>query len=115
MSDVPLAVRSSLSEDMSRSAAEAVRFLKVVAHERRLMILCHLCCGEKSVGELTGCVGTPQATTSQMLAVLREQGLVNSRRDGQKVFYSLVSGDARDLIGLLYKLNCGNQQSTADL
>lgn len=61
-----------LSEDMSRSAAEAVSFLKSLSHEQRLMILCHLCAGEKSVGELMEHLGLRQATTSQMLARLRE-------------------------------------------
>lgn len=115
MSDEPQVIPPSLSEDLSRSADEAVRFLKTLAHEQRLMILCHLCFGAKSVGELMEYLGTPQAATSQMLAQLREEGLVKARRDGQKVFYRLVSGEARDVIGLLHSLFCENHQTTADL
>jgi DNA-binding transcriptional ArsR family regulator len=64
---------------MSRSAAEAASFLKSLSHEQRLMILCHLCSGEKSVGELMEHLGLRQAATSQMLARLREDGLVQNR------------------------------------
>lgn len=106
---------TSLSEDMSRSAAEAASFLKSLSHEQRLMILCHLCSGEKSVGELMEHLGLRQAATSQMLARLREDGLVQNRRDGKMIFYRLASGETAEVIGLLHRLFCEKPRSAADL
>ncbi len=92
--------------DMQSSAAEAAAFLKTLAHEGRLMILCHLGDGEKSVGELEALLETRQAAVSQMLARLREEGLVKARRDGKTVYYSLQDGNTAQVISLLYDLFC---------
>jgi len=92
--------------DMKESAARAAAFLKTLAHEGRLMILCHLGDGEKSVGELEKLLQIRQAAVSQMLARLRQERLVSTRRDGKTIYYSLQDGNAAQVIGLLYDLFC---------
>ena len=91
---------------MASNAANAAAFLKTLAHEGRLMILCHLGGGEKSVGELEELLGIRQAAVSQMLARLREEGLVVTRRDGKTIFYSLANENTSRVIGLLYDMFC---------
>ncbi|WP_170555798.1 metalloregulator ArsR/SmtB family transcription factor [Ruegeria profundi] len=91
---------------MKDNAARAAAFLKTLAHEGRLMILCHLGDGEKSVGELEALLQIRQAAVSQMLARLREDGLVSTRRAGKTVFYSLEDGNTKQVIELLYQLFC---------
>ncbi len=92
--------------DMKDSAARAAAFLKALAHEGRLMILCHLGEGEKSVSELERLLDTRQAAVSQMLARLRSEGLVSTRREGKTIYYSLQDGNTAQMIGLLYDLFC---------
>ncbi|MGR3760337.1 ArsR/SmtB family transcription factor [Roseobacteraceae bacterium NS-SX3] len=92
---------------MAQRAADAAAFLKTLAHEGRLMILCHLGAGEKSVGELESLLGIRQAAVSQMLARLRDEGLVQTRRDGKTVFYSLKDRNTEEIIALLYRQFCG--------
>lgn len=93
-------------KEMEESAQHAAAFLKTLAHEGRLMILCHLGSGEKSVGELEGLLSIRQAAVSQMLARLREEGLVKTRRDGKTIYYSLANEDTSRVIGLLYEIFC---------
>ncbi len=93
-------------EDMSTSAASAAAFLKALAHEGRLMILCHLVDGERSVGELESLLGLRQAAVSQMLARLRDEGMVHTRRAGKTVYYSLKDQNAAQVLELLYTLFC---------
>lgn len=93
-------------DQMEENAAAAASYLKTLAHEGRLMILCHLGTGEKSVSELESMLGTRQAAVSQMLARLREEGLVETRRDGKTVYYSLADARTQQVIGLLYQLFC---------
>ncbi|TNF17801.1 MAG: transcriptional regulator [Rhodobacteraceae bacterium] len=92
---------------MAQSAHAAAGFLKTLAHEGRLMILCHLVQDEMSVGALEEVLGMRQAAVSQMLARLRDEGLVTTRRDGKTVFYSLADDRTRRMIELLYDLYCG--------
>ena len=92
--------------EMARSAESAAAYLKTLAHEGRLMILCHLGSGEKSVGELEELLDTRQAAVSQMLARLRDEGLVMTRRDGKTIYYSLADENTYEVIGLLYRLFC---------
>ncbi|KUJ80349.1 ArsR family transcriptional regulator [Ruegeria marisrubri] len=92
---------------MQASACQAAAFLKTLAHEGRLMILCHLGAGEKSVGELESLMDMRQAAVSQMLARLREEGLVSTRREGKTIYYSLTDGKTAELIELLYRQFCG--------
>ncbi|MAB08154.1 MAG: ArsR family transcriptional regulator [Rhodobacteraceae bacterium] len=96
---------------MAANARNAAAYLKTLAHEGRLMILCHLGSGEKSVGELETLLGTRQAAVSQMLARLREEGLVSTRRDGKTIYYSLSDGDTSRVIGLLYEIFCAQNEA----
>jgi ArsR family transcriptional regulator len=91
---------------MASNAQNAAAFLKTLAHEGRLMILCHLGSGEKSVGELEGLLQIRQAAVSQMLARLREEGLVLTRREGKTIYYSLANDNTSRVIGLLYDMFC---------
>jgi len=91
---------------MSASAAQAADFLKSLGHEQRLMILCHLASGEKSVGELEDVLGARQAAVSQQLARLRHEGLVTTRREGKTIYYGLGDERSKRMIGLLYELFC---------
>jgi ArsR family transcriptional regulator len=91
---------------MAENAQSAAAFLKTLAHEGRLMILCHLGNGEKSVGELEALLEMRQAAVSQMLARLREEGFVSTRREGKTVYYSLANENTQEVIGLLYRLFC---------
>lgn len=91
---------------MAASAARAADFLKSLGHEQRLMILCHLVPGEKSVGELEAVLGARQSAVSQQLARLRHEGLLTTRRDGKTIYYSLADERSQRMIGLLYELFC---------
>jgi len=91
---------------MSDNAKRASEFLKALAHESRLMILCILTEGEKSVSELEDHLGLRQPTVSQQLARLRADGLVATRRDGKTVYYSVASDEARTVIGAIYDMFC---------
>ncbi len=91
---------------MERSARRAAGFLKTVANERRLLILCHLAVGEMRVGELETRLGMRQPHLSQHLARLRRDGFVQVRRDGREIFYSIASLEALRVIGLLYEMFC---------
>jgi DNA-binding transcriptional ArsR family regulator len=95
--------------DLDRMAASATRaadFLKSLSHEQRLMILCHLVSGEKSVSELEEVLGARQAAVSQQLARLRHEGLVTARREGKTIYYGLADEKSQRMIGLLYELFC---------
>ena len=93
-------------EEMAESAHGAAAYLKTLAHEGRLMILCHLGTGEKSVGELEDLLSIRQAAVSQMLARLRDEGLVEPRRDGKTIYYKLADDKTAQVIELLYNLFC---------
>lgn len=100
-------------EDMTESAKRASEFLKAVANENRLVILCALAQGEKNVSELEEILGIRQPTLSQQLARLRREDLVKTRRDAKQIFYSLASEEAEELIGLLHKMFCAADASDA--
>ncbi len=91
---------------MAESAREASDFLKALAHESRLHILCQLVNGEKHVGELEEALEIRQSTVSQQLARLRLEGLVTFRRDGKQVYYSLANDDVRKVINVLVDIFC---------
>lgn len=95
------------ADQMVENATEAAAFLKAMAHEGRLMILCHLSSGEKSVTELEQLLHSRQAAVSQQLARLRSEGLVGCRREGKAIYYSLTDERTRRLIGLIYDMFCG--------
>lgn len=96
-------------EDMGSHARAASDLLKALAHETRLMILCLLVDGEKSVGELEQLMLMRQPSVSQQLARLRFDRLVNARRDGRTIYYSLGSEEAKKVVTLLYDLYCNDQ------
>lgn len=93
-------------ERMVGNAQRAADFLKALAHESRLMILCILAEGEKSVSELEDILNLRQPTVSQQLARLRADGLVSTRRDGKAIYYNLASAEARVVIGAIYDVFC---------
>ncbi|WP_245216134.1 ArsR/SmtB family transcription factor [Pararoseomonas baculiformis] len=91
---------------MRSRAGEAERFLKSLGNEHRLLILCSLTQGEKSVGELETLLEVRQPHLSQHLTRLREDGLVRTRRASRTIYYRLGSEPAERVIGLLYQLFC---------
>jgi len=96
---------SELQENASRASA----LLKTMANEWRLLILCNLAEGEKSVGELEKLIGLNQSALSQHLAVLRRENLVQTRRSAQSIFYSLKSEEATMIMATLYDAYCKSE------
>jgi ArsR family transcriptional regulator, virulence genes transcriptional regulator len=101
-----IATRSHDLDRMTENAKRASDFLKALAHESRLMMLCILAEGEKSVSELEQELGLRQPTVSQQLARLRADGLVTTRRNGKTIYYSVASEEARTIIGAIYDVFC---------
>jgi len=98
--------RSNEHDRMAGNAKRASSFLKALAHESRLMILCILADGEKPVSELEDLLNLRQPTVSQQLARLRADGLVSARREGKAIYYKLASADTRVIIGAIYDVFC---------
>ncbi|WP_034490594.1 ArsR/SmtB family transcription factor [Afifella pfennigii] len=97
--------RSEL-EELVGQARQASDLLKALSHETRLLILCLLSDGEKSVSELEDILTMPQAAVSQQLARLRFDRLVSTRRDGRMIFYRIADEEVSQIIGALYDLFC---------
>ena len=93
--------------DMQDHATDAAGLMKALGNESRLMILCILAEGERSVGDLNTIVPLSQSALSQQLARLRQQGLVETRRESQTIYYSLGKGPADRVINLLHDIYCG--------
>ena len=93
-------------EKMMKNAQLASNFLKAISHEGRLMILCHLASGEKSVTELEDLLSARQAAVSQQLSRLRLEGLVTPRREGKAIYYSLTDDRPRKIMELVYDMFC---------
>jgi DNA-binding transcriptional ArsR family regulator len=92
---------------LEASSSEAARTLRLLANEKRLMMLCHLVsAGEMNVGSLAEAVGLSQSALSQHLAKLREDGLVATRREAQTIYYRLSDPKAAQLLELLRDLYC---------
>jgi len=102
-----------IDQAMLDGAAQAADFLKALANENRLLILCHLSEGEMSVSELESALGLRQPTLSQQLARLRTDELVNTRRDGKTIYYSLASEEVGKLLELMYNLFCSAEAKAA--
>jgi DNA-binding transcriptional ArsR family regulator len=103
-------VGASLDVDkMAGNAQLASEFLKALAHESRLLILCLLTDGEKTVGELEELLERRQSTVSQQLARLRLDGLVSARRDGTTIYYRLADEKVEVVLEALYKAFCGGR------
>ena len=95
-------------EDMEHAAEKVSGLMKMLSNKNRLLILCHLADAEKSVGELAELVGVQTPAMSQQLALLRRDGLVSTRRDGQTIYYALARGDVSKLMAFLYETYCGD-------
>jgi DNA-binding transcriptional ArsR family regulator len=93
-------------ETMARNAHEASEFLKALAHEARLVILCILSEGEKTVGDLGAMLAQRQSNVSQQLARLRLDGLVTTRRDGKNVYYRLANSEIRPILDAIHGVFC---------
>ena len=93
-------------DQMAQSATHASALMKTLGHKDRLMILCHLAGGEKSVGQIAELLEIPQSPLSQHLSRMRKEDLVNTRREAQTIYYSLKSGKASKIVEVLYELFC---------
>ena len=100
-------------DTLLEGAEEAETLLKSLSNSNRLLILCQLIGGEKSVGELESVIEIRQPTLSQQLARLRNDELVATRRDGKTIHYRLASEESRAVIELLYKLYCNPERIAA--
>jgi len=106
---LPVFDKNMCAEDLDKMANNAVRasnFLKAISHEGRLMILCHLASGEKSVTELEELLSARQAAVSQQLSRLRLEGLVIPRRDGKTIYYRLSDDRPKQIMEVVYDLFC---------
>src|SRR5210317_2199246 len=91
---------------MANAAQKASDLMKTLGHKDRLMVLCHLIPGEKSVGELARLLDIPQSPLSQHLARMRKESLVTTRREAQTIYYSIASDEAARIVGLMHELYC---------
>jgi len=91
---------------LREAAGKAVGALKVLANEDRLLLLCQLSQGEMSVSELEEALEIHQPTLSQQLGVLRTEGVVDTRRDGKRIFYSVADPDVMRVLEVLYRVYC---------
>jgi len=103
-------VVSQRIEQMREHAPDAAGLMKALGNESRLMILCTLAEGERSVGELNAMIPLSQSALSQQLARLRSHGIVKTRRESQTIFYSLSDGPADKVIRLLHDIYCGTDK-----
>ena len=93
---------------MADAAGKACELMKTLGHKDRLMVLCHLSTGEKSVGELAALLHIPQSPLSQHLARMRKESLVKTRRNAQSIYYSIASDEAARIVALMHELYCGD-------
>lgn len=91
---------------MSVAAENAAELLKSLANRHRLLIVCQLIDRERSVGEMADFLGIRDSTVSQHLALLRKDGIVAARREGQTIWYSIASAPAREVLAALYRVFC---------
>lgn len=99
---------------MAAAAARACALLKTLGNTDRLLLLCQLTRGEFCVGELESMLGIQQPTLSQQLGVLREERLVETRREGKQIYYSLASREAAAVMQVLYQLYCAKPGGSDD-
>jgi DNA-binding transcriptional ArsR family regulator len=98
-------------DTMREAADSASALMKVLANPDRLLLLCELSQGERNVGELEAGVGIAQPTLSQQLAVLRDAGLADTRRDGKNIYYRIASASALAVLHVLYEQFCQPSRS----
>ena len=92
--------------DLRRRSEDVAVLLKQLSHPKRLLILCSMADGEKSVGEIEEACGASQSAVSQFLKGMRLEGLIESRRDGKQVYYKIVDKKVLDLMMSLYRIFC---------
>ena len=103
------------ASEMVANAAQTATLMRALSNENRLLILCHLIeAGELTVGELVGRVGLSQSALSQHLAKLREEGLVDFRRDSQSLFYRVADQRAGKVLEVLHQIFCATTPGRAD-
>ena len=102
-----------IDKEMLEGAAQAADFLKTLANENRLLILCHLSEGDMSVSELESALDLRQPTLSQQLARLRSDNMVGTRRDGKTIYYHLASDEVGQMLELMYGLFCSAEAKAA--
>jgi len=102
-----VAIKPSDIKELEENSQRASRLLKIMANEKRLLILCNLVGRELSVQEIQEATGLGQSTVSQQLAILRSEQLVKFRRQAQSVYYGLDSEAAEDVLATLYRNFCG--------
>ncbi|MGV3742472.1 MAG: metalloregulator ArsR/SmtB family transcription factor [Burkholderiaceae bacterium] len=98
-------------ESLQAAALQATGLLKVLANPDRLLLLCQMTQGEYCVADLEELTGIKQPTLSQQLTVLREEEMVNTRREGKQIFYSIASREAMAVMQVLYEQYCANRKS----
>jgi DNA-binding transcriptional ArsR family regulator len=101
-----MTLKKSAISALDAKAEQASRLLTALANPKRLMVLCNLVNGERSVGELTEIAGISQSALSQHLGKMRALELVETRREGQTIYYRLASPAAREVIETLYRVFC---------
>ena len=97
-------------ETLRRAAGQAVGALKLLANAERMLLLCQLSQGEMCVSELEEQLGIHQPTLSQQLGVLRNEGVVSTRREGKNIFYSVADSDLLEILAVLYRLYCPKEK-----
>ncbi len=102
-----IVTKAKALSEMEDGAERASEFLKALANRHRLIVLCLLAERERTVSELEDILAIRQPTLSQQLARLRAENLVETRRDGKHIYYSLASDETRHVIELLYGMFCG--------
>jgi DNA-binding transcriptional ArsR family regulator len=97
---------------LQKAALQATGLLKVLANQDRLLLLCQMTQGEYCVADLEELTGVRQPTLSQQLTILREAEMVETRREGKQIFYSIASKEAMEVMQVLYELYCGRRKSS---
>jgi DNA-binding transcriptional ArsR family regulator len=95
---------------MAVAASKASELMKTLGHKDRLMVLCHLSSGEKSVGELARLLDIPQSPLSQHLARMRKEKLVTTRREAQTIYYAIASHEAARMVQLMHEIYCSEAE-----
>lgn len=98
-------------ERLREAATKAVSVLKLLGNEDRLLLLCQLSHGERCVSDIEAELGIRQPTLSQQLAVLRNEGVVNTRREGKNIYYSVAEPKTLEILDLLYRLYCPDEET----
>lgn len=100
-------------DTMRASAGRTCSMLKTLANPDRLLLLCQISAGERCVSDLEEALDIHQPTLSQQLGVLREEGLVNTRREGKRIYYSIASAEALAIMNVLYDQFCAGHHKKA--